>query len=201
MLRLCLLLVIPFVLVGCGTAPPKNINNACAIVQEYPSWYWDAKKAQKRWGVPVNVQFAIIHQESRFRDKAKPPREKLLGFIPWFRPTTAYGYAQAIDGTWAMYQKYTGRHGADRHHFSDATDFVAWYGYYAYKRLGIPRNNAYYVYLAYHEGPGGYQKRSYLKKRWLIDVAKKVRRRSLMYARQLKSCRIPSPSFWSRLFG
>ena len=28
-----------------------------------------------------------------------------MGIIPWKRPTTAFGYAQAIDSTWARYQR------------------------------------------------------------------------------------------------
>ncbi|MGL6030022.1 MAG: hypothetical protein ACRC0M_09635, partial [Legionella sp.] len=65
-------------------------------------------------------------------------------------------------------------------------------------RAGIPRSDAYPLYLAYHEGVGGYMKKSYLKKPWLISVAHKVKARSQLYEMQMNSCRnsLPSRSFW-----
>jgi len=81
---------------GCATTPPANVENICAIFDEKSSWYRAAKKSEKRWGTPVHVQLSIIRQESSFRFDARPPRTKLLGFIPWTRPSDAYGYAQAL---------------------------------------------------------------------------------------------------------
>jgi len=176
-------------LAGCVTPPPRNIQNICSIFQQYPKWYWAAKKSQQRWGVPVAVQMAIIYQESRFRAKAKPPRKKILWVIPWFtRVTSARGYSQALDGTWKEYERSTGDSGS-RSSFKDVANFIGWYGYRAHRRAGIPRNNAYELYLAYHEGIGGYKRRTYLKKRWLIRVARKVEYRARLYQRQLNGCR------------
>ena len=62
---------------------------------------------------------ATIYTESSFRHNAKPPRKWYLGFIPGKRASSAYGYSQALDGTWDRYQKETGRWGASR------TDFAA----------------------------------------------------------------------------
>jgi len=45
-----------------------------------------AKKSEERWGTPIHVQLAIIRQESTFKFNARPPRKKLVGFIPWNRP-------------------------------------------------------------------------------------------------------------------
>jgi len=82
---------------ACATAPPANVENICAIFEEKRGWYKAAKKSEKRWGTPKHVQMSIIRQESSFKFDAKPPRTKLLGFIPWKRPSDAYGYAQALD--------------------------------------------------------------------------------------------------------
>ena len=176
-------------LTACTTAQPNHVDNVCKIFKQYPKWYWAAQKTEKRWGVPISVQMAIIHQESHFNAKAKPPRQRLLWVIPWFRPTSAYGYSQALEQTWDVYQRSTGNHGADRDKFEDAVDFIGWYANQAHRRAGIDPNDAYRLYLAYHEGIGGYQKRTYLKKKWLIRVAQKVKRRAMTYEKQLNGCR------------
>lgn len=187
-LFLCLLLTL-IILSGCSTRPPKHINNACSIFDEKSSWYKAANKSYKKWGVPVHVQLAIMHQESRFVDDAKPPRRKLFWFIPWTRPSSAFGYAQAKDSTWDWYTDKTGNWFADRDDFKDAVDFIGWYGHMSYKTLKISKWDAYGQYLAYHEGHGGYKRRTYLKKKWLMQVAKKVKANADRYAQQLKQCR------------
>ncbi|MBF0439284.1 MAG: hypothetical protein HQL93_09210 [Magnetococcales bacterium] len=98
------------VLAGCATAPPvvSNVDNACAIFENQSGWYEQTLAAQNKWGVPISVQLAIIHQESRFKHDAKPPRSQLFWFIPGPRPSSAFGYAQALDGTWEQYKKHTG---------------------------------------------------------------------------------------------
>ncbi|ODN42172.1 transglycosylase SLT domain-containing protein [Piscirickettsia litoralis] len=192
-LKLIALFIVPLILTGCATAPPQNINNICSIFREYPKWYWAAKDSRKKWGVPISTQMAIIYYESHFRYDAQPPRTTLLGFIPWSRPTSAYGYAQATDGTWAAYQRATGNTSASRTDFADAIDFVGWYANRSSSRLGIARNNAYSLYLAYHEGDGGYRSRSYLKKRWLLDKAHQVRNKANSYYSQLIRCESSLP--------
>ena len=192
---LCCYLIV-LALAGCTKVPPKNPHNICAVFKEYPSWYWDAKKAYKKWGVPVHVQMAVIYQESRFNAKAKPPRTKLLWVIPWKRPTSAYGYSQAINGTWDNYKDKADNSWASRKNFADATDFISWYGDQAHKKLGISRWNAYEIYLAYHEGLGGYARRSYRKKPWLIKVARKVEARSNKFAAELRACQSKIKKPW-----
>ena len=114
-LRSAIALTCSLVLVaGCATKPPENVANICAIFEEKGGWYKAAKKSEKRWGTPIHVQMAIMKQESTFKFNARPPRQKLLGFIPWTRPSDAYGYAQALDSTWKAYQKDTGRRFAQR---------------------------------------------------------------------------------------
>lgn len=178
-----------FGLGGCATQPrPNNIDNICSIFRQYPQWYADTKHTQKKWGVPIPVQMAIMHQESSFNAQARPPRKWLLGFIPWKRPSSAYGYPQALNNTWKDYQRQTGNHWGKRHAFEDATDFIGWYSQLADRKLRIQPTNAHDLYLAYHEGVGGYSRRSYLKKPWLLKVANKVAHRSQVYAKQLKTC-------------
>lgn len=173
---------------GCATVPPSNVDNARVIFQEHPSWYRSCKRSENKWGAPVPVQMAIIHQESRFVAKAKPPRKRLLGFIPWRRPSTAYGYTQALDITWDNYMNNTGSYCASRKNFDDSCDFIGWYICTASRKLGIEPSNAYAQYLAYHEGIGGYSRGTYLQKPWLIAVARKVAARSRRYQLQLSDC-------------
>lgn len=185
---LLLVAMLTMMLGGCASAPPKNPDNLCEIFYEERGWYKDARKAYRRWGTPIPVLMAFTHQESGFQRKAKPPRRKLLGFIPWFRPASAFGFAQAIDETWSQYKKATGKWGADRDSFEDAIDFIGWYNDQSHRRNGIAKNDAYRLYLAYHEGHGGYAKGTYRGKKWLTDVAGKVSRRAAMYDGQLKQC-------------
>jgi hypothetical protein len=174
---------------ACATSPPSDVDNLCVIFEQKDDWYEDARGAQSRWGVPIPVMMAFVHQESRFVAKAKPPRKKILGFIPGSRPSDAYGYSQALGSTWGDYRRSAGRYGADRDDFGDAIDFVGWYNHQSWRRNGIDRNDPYRLYLAYHEGQGGYARGSFANKDWLLQVARKVADRSNRYERQLNGCR------------
>ncbi len=185
------LLALTAMLSGCMTPPPPvNVNHICYIFNQYPRWYADAKDVEQRWRVPIAVQMAIIHQESKFDGNAQPVRTKLLWFIPWTRPSTAYGYSQALKSTWELYRRSDGGYFASRDRFADAVDFIGWYANQAYIRAHIPRDNAYDLYLAYHEGVTGYQRQTYLQKPWLIAVAHKVERRARIYQTQLANCSV-----------
>ena len=175
-------------LAGCGTTPPANVENICAIFEEKSRWYRAAKKSERRWGTPIHVQLAIIRQESSFEFNAKPPRRKLLGFIPWKRPSDAYGYAQALDSTWAWYKDDTGRRFADRDDFADAIDFVGWYTNMAQESVGISKWDPYNLYLAYHEGPTGWKRKTFRRKGWLVDTARVVDYRAKEWGAQLRRC-------------
>lgn len=184
-----LLLLLPLLMLcACATSPPSNQDNLCEIFREKDDWYDDAADARDEWGSPIPVMMAIIHQESRFQAKAKPPRRKILGFIPGPRPSSAYGYSQAKKSTWSEYKRDAGRYGADRDDFADAIDFVGWYNYQSHRRSGVSRSDPYGLYLAYHEGHGGYNRGTYRNKQWLQKVARKVERRSRTYQSQLVSC-------------
>jgi len=188
MLKIAAAALIVLTLLGCGASPPKNVNNLCAIFIEKDDWYESAQEARKKWGSPIPVMMAFMHQESRFNAKAKPPRKKIFGFIPGPRPSNAYGYSQALDSTWNNYRRDAGRYWADRDDFEDAVDFVGWYNDQSYRRSGIAKHDAYRLYLAYHEGQGGYNRGSYRNKPWLTAVAKKVQRKANSYATQLRGC-------------
>jgi len=131
---------------------------------------------------------AIIRQESSFQFDAKPPRNKLLGFIPWTRPSDAYGYAQALDSTWRWYKDDTGRRFADRDDFKDAIDFVGWYTDMSNKSVGISKWDPYNQYLAYHEGQTGWRRATYNNETWLKETARQVDYRARQWDGQLKRC-------------
>ena len=173
---------------ACTTSPPRDLNNLCAMFQEKEDWYGDAADARDAWGSPIPVMMAIIFQESKFQADARPPRTKILGFIPWFRPSSAYGYAQAKTTTWDEYERDAGRFAADRDDFADAIDFVGWYNRQSGKRSGLSPQNTYGLYLAYHEGHAGYNRATYLQKSWLMDVAHRVQFQADRYQTQLASC-------------
>jgi hypothetical protein len=187
-MRVWLLLCSVLALGACTTSPPTNSNDICAIFYEKGGWYDDAEDASDEWGSPISVMMAIMYQESRFQAKARPPRKKIFGFIPGPRPSSAYGYSQAKKSTWKDYKRSAGRYGSDRDDFGDAIDFVGWYNYQSYKRSGISRKDTYSLYLAYHEGHGGFNRRTYRKKQWLMDVARKVQRKANTYQKQLVGC-------------
>ncbi|MDD4916025.1 MAG: hypothetical protein PHW13_13440 [Methylococcales bacterium] len=174
---------------ACATTPPKNTEDICRIFQEKDDWYGSALDSARRWGIPIAVQMAIIHQESRFVSDARPPRPLILGFIPWFRSSSAYGYPQAKDEAWADYQANTGAWWASREDFADSTDFVAWYCAISHRKLGIPVSDANNLYLTYHEGHNGYKHNHHLAKQWLLTAAQKVHQRALRYDAQLSTCR------------
>jgi len=176
------------VLGGCATAPPKDQSDLCEIFREKPGWYDDAVDMQDEWGTPIQISMAFIKQESSFRHDAKPPKDYLLGFIPWGRVSSAYGYAQAQDPAWEDFQKATG-HGGSRTDFADSLMFIGWYTSETQRQLGVSKWDAYNQYLAYHEGRGGYKRKSYQAKPSLIRVARKVEQQAKDYGWQLKQCR------------
>jgi len=199
-----LLLLVPLLLLAaCTTAPPQNIENVCEIYDEYYEWYLAADEVYERWRIPQHVTMAFIHQESKFIDDARPPWQWFLWIIPTGRASSAYGYAQALNGTWEEYQRKTGNWGADRDEFEDAVDFIGWFNHRSLVRNKINPHDAYNLYLAYHEGQGGFQRKTYNKKPWLLKVAKKVERRSIMYRQQLSGCKDDLNRFrmWRSVFG
>jgi hypothetical protein len=172
---------------GCASVPPSNTADLCSIFAEKEDWYVAAKRASRRWRVPIPVEMAIINQESSFVEDARPARIRFLG-IPLWRPSTAYGYGQAKDETWEWYRTRTANDGAQRDDFADAIDFVGWYMHRSFVKLQIPKTDAYNHYLAYHEGQRGFQRGSWRGKAWLQTVARRVAATASSYRRQLEWC-------------
>ncbi len=186
-LRLGILLL----LVSCGGgnySAPRNLENACAILDERPKYHDAMLRAERRWGVPVHVQMATIYQESKFIGNARTPHRYALGIIPMGRQSSAYGYSQALDGTWDDYRGATRRFGARRNKMEDAADFMGWYMDQSEKKLGLSKWDAASQYLAYHEGHNGYRRGSHQEKAWLLRVAAEVGQRAGTYQNQLIAC-------------
>ena len=192
MIKTTLIVVLLALLVGCGgggsTKAPRNLDNACSILKQRPSYQKAFKRTERRWGVPVAVQMATMYQESKFISNARTPLRYSLGVIPMGRQSSAYGFAQALDATWDDYRRDTGRRGAKRNDIDDASDFMGWYMNITEERNGIAKGDARNQYLAYHEGHTGYARGSYNSKAWLVRVASNVGDRALMYHLQLQDC-------------
>ncbi|HSF62945.1 MAG TPA: lytic transglycosylase, partial [Paracoccaceae bacterium] len=171
-------------LASCGGgnfSAPRNLDDACAIAAERPAYFRAMEATARKWGVPIHVQMATIHQESKFIGNARTPHQFALGIIPMGRQSSAYGYSQALDGTWEEYQDDQRRGGARRDRISDATDFMGWYMTESQERLGISKWDARNQYLAYHEGRTGFARQSFRAKPWLMAVADRVQERADMY--------------------
>jgi len=172
---------------GYGTAP-RNLDNACAILEERPEYARAFRASERRWGVPTHVQMATIYQESKFISDARTPYRWTLGVIPTGRVSSAYGYSQALDGTWEEYLASSGRFGARRTDIHDAADFIGWYMAQSTERLGISPFDARSQYLAYHEGRTGFARGNHSAKPWLMRVADEVEGRAQRYRAQIAAC-------------
>ena len=158
-------LVLITLLAGCSFSggnknPPRNLDNACSILDQRRSFLPAFRAAKRKYGVPISTQMAIIWQESKFKANAKTPKKYKLWIIPAGRQSSAYGYAQALDGTWKEYKKSAGRWGASRTNIRDAADFMGWYMAQSRRSLGIAMSDTRNQYLAYHEGRTGYRRGS-----------------------------------------
>ena len=165
---------------------PQNTSDGCSIFSERYLWYKHAKKTEKKWGTPINLQLAIIKMESDFDWLAKPARQKLFKVIPYKRPSSSFGYSQAINGTWKQYKDETGNKYALRTRFKDSVDFIGWYTNKTEKILKVSKKDAFRQYIAYHEGWGNYK--NYKSNQKVIVLAKKVEGYSNKFKNQLNKC-------------
>ena len=180
-----LYLVLFFFLISCSSVP-KNTSDGCSIFSERYLWYKHAKNTEKKWGTPIYLQLAIIKMESDFDWLAKPKRNKIFKVIPYKRPSSSFGYSQAVKGTWKQYKKETNNPLATRTRFKDSVDFIGWYTHKTEKILKIPKQDTFKQYIAYHEGWGNYK--NYKKNQKVILLAKKVQKQSNKYKKQLDNC-------------
>jgi hypothetical protein len=189
--RLALLALVGILLSACGhERPPSTVVDACRMQTERPKWFAAMRKTEAKYGVPVAVQLATIARESSFVADAQPTKRIGSGLFSREVPrSSAYGYAQALDGTWDDYRAATGRRGADRDDFADASDFIGWYMNEAARVNGLAPHDAYNQYLAYHEGKAGFARGTYKAKAWLPAVARDVESWAVVYQTQLQTCR------------
>ena len=173
-------------LISACSSVPKNTSNSCSIFSERYLWYKHTKKVEEKWGTPIYVQLAIIKMESDFDWLAKPARQKIFKIIPFKRPSSSFGYSQAVKGTWEQYKDETGNKLAARTSFKDSVDFIGWYTNKTESVLKISKKDAFRQYLAYHEGWGGYK--NYKNNQKVIGLAKKVEKQSKKYKSQLQKC-------------
>jgi len=181
------LFILTFFLITSCSSIPSNTSDGCSIFKERYLWYKHAKRSEQKWGTPIYIQLAIIKWESGFDWLAKPPRQKIFKVIPYKRPSSSFGYSQAVKGTWEQYKKETGNKVASRARFKDSVDFIGWYTNKSKSILNISQKDAFKQYVAYHEGWGNYK--YYKKKEKVINLAKRVEKQSHIYKKQLSQCR------------
>lgn len=181
-----LLLIFIFFLISACSSIPKNTSDSCSIFNERYLWYKYTKRTEQKWGTPIYLQLAIIKMESDFDWLAKPERQKIFKVIPYKRPSSSFGYSQAVKGTWAQYKKETNNKLATRARFKDSVDFIGWYTDKTEKLLKISKKDVYRQYLAYHEGWGNYK--NYKNNQKVIILAKKVTEQANEYRKQLSKC-------------
>ncbi len=167
---------------------PKYTADACKIFGEKYLWYKHAKKSSETYGAPVYIILAIVNKESGFNRWAKPKRKKLFKIIPYKRPSSSFGYSQAVEKTWELYKTETNNPIALRTRFKDSVMFIGWYMQKTKKINKIPLNDPYRQYLNYYLGWGNYAKKSYKTDKKAIILAKSVEKQSKIYKNQMKDC-------------
>ena len=126
--------------------------------------------------------------ESDFDWLARPARQKIFKVIPYKRPSSSFGYSQAVNKTWELYKTETNNPLALRTRFKDSVMFIGWYMKKTNKINKIPLNDSYRQYLNYYLGWGSYAKKIYKTDKKAIIFAKSVQKQSKIYRNQLKEC-------------
>ena len=179
--------IIFFFLASCSSVP-KYPANACKIFSQKYLWYKHTNKSSKTYGAPVHIILAFINKESGFNRWAKPKRTKLFKIIPYKRPSSSFGYSQAVNKTWELYKTETNNPLALRARFKDSVMFIGWYMNKTNKINKIPLNDSYRQYLNYYLGWGNYSNKTYKTDKKAIIFAKSVENQSKIYKKQLKEC-------------
>ena len=179
--------IIFFFIASCSSVP-KNPSNACKLFSEHYLWYKHAKKSSETYDAPIHIILAFVNKESGFNRWAKPKRSKLFKIIPYKRPSSSFGYSQAVKKTWELYKTETGNTLALRTRFKDSVMFIGWYMKKTNKINKIPLSDSYRQYLNYYLGWGNYAKKVYKTDKQAIIFAKSVQKQSKIYKSQLKEC-------------
>ena len=179
--------IIFFFVASCSSVP-KYPQNACKIFGESYFWYKSVKKSSETYGAPIHIILAFVNKESGFNRWAKPKRTKLFKVIPYKRPSSSFGYSQAVKKTWELYKTETKNPLALRSRFKDSVMFIGWYINKTNKINKIPLSDSYRQYLNYYLGWGNYSNKTYKTDKKAIIFAKSVEKQSKIYKGQLKEC-------------
>ena len=179
--------IIFFFIVSCSSVT-KYPGNACKIFGERYLWYKHTKKSSQTYGVPVHIILAFVNKESGFNRWAKPKRTKLFKVVPYKRPSSSFGYSQAVNKTWELYKTETDNPLALRTRFKDSVMFIGWYINKTNKINKISLNDSYRQYLNYYLGWGNYAKKVYKTDKNAVIYAKKVQAQAKIYKNQLLEC-------------
>ena len=184
-----LIYLITFLLVVSCSSVSQYTANACKLFNERYFWYKHSKKSSEIYGAPIHIILAFVNKESGFNRWAKPKRTKLFKVIPYKRPSSSFGYSQAVKKTWDLYKNETNNPLALRTRFKDSVMFIGWYINKTNKINKIPLNDSYRQYLNYYLGWGSYSKEAYKTDKKAIIFAKSVEKQSKLYKSQLKECK------------
>ena len=187
-IKIKLLYFVVFSLLASCNSIPKNTENACSIFSQRYLWYKSVKKSSEKYGAPVHIILAFVNKESGFDRRARPPRTRIFKIIPYKRPSSSFGYSQAVKKTWELYKTETNSPLALRTRWRDSVFFISWYISKTNKINKIPLNDAYRQYLNYYLGWGNYAKKVYKTDKKAIIFAKSVQKQSKIYKSQLREC-------------
>ena len=183
-----LIIFLIFLFLTSCSSVPKHPQNACKIFGEHYFWYKSAKKSSEKYGAPIHIILAFVNKESGFNRWAKPERQKLFKIIPYKRPSSSFGYSQAVKKTWQLYKTETNSPLALRTRFRDSVMFIGWYISKTNKINNISMDDSYRQYLNYYLGWGSYAKKTYKTDKKAIILAKKVEKQAKVYKAQLLEC-------------
>ena len=183
-----LIFLITFIFITSCSSVPKYPQNACKVFGENYLWYKSIKKSSETYGAPIHIILAFVNKESGFNRWAKPKRTKLFKVVPYKRPSSSFGYSQAVKKTWELYKNETDRPLALRTRFKDSVMFIGWYIKKTNKINKISLNDPYRQYLNYYLGWGSYAKKVYKTDKKSIILAKSVEKQSKVYKNQLRQC-------------
>ena len=175
-------------LVSCSSVP-KYPQNACKIFGEKYFYLKYSRAASKKWNVPISSILAVINKESGFRRFAKPRRTKLFKIIPYRRPSSSFGFSQAVNKTWDLYKKENNRPIALRMSFKNSSDFIGWYFWKTNKINKVSLKDTRNMYLNYYLGWTAYKKKAYQNDKKAIIFAMSVEKQAKIYKSQLRECK------------
>jgi hypothetical protein len=106
-----LLVVAAGLLAACGGgnySAPRNLDNACLLAGASGVLQRDGAGGATAGACRSTCRWPPSTRKAGSSAMRGPPHVYRLGIIPMGRMSSAYGYSQALDGTWAEYQRETG---------------------------------------------------------------------------------------------